>query len=132
MELPLDEEKIRAKEIAVTGFDRATVYVAGQRPEDSEQRTNADNEPLWDVFCTEQVGRQVTNFKVRIASATPPAIDGIGRIHFGGLRASTYADGNRNIVSFTADTFAVGEPPSVTRSTTGPEQPPTPAQKKAA
>lgn len=120
MDLPLDDEMVRAKQIAVTGFDRATVYVAGQASEDSKQRTNNDDVPLWDIFCTEQVGRQVTNFKVRIASATPPAIDGIDRIHFGGLRASTYADGNPNIVSFSADTFALGDAPSAARKASPP------------
>ncbi len=130
MELPLDDEMVQAKSLAVTGFDRATVYVAGQRPEDSKQRTNDDDVPLWDIFCTEQTGRNVTNFKVRIASLTPPAIDRIARIRFGGLRASTYPDGNRNIVSFNADTFALGDPPSTTRKT--PAQPPAPEAKKAA
>ncbi len=130
MELPLDDEEVQAKEFAVTGFDRATVYVAGQRPEDAKQRTNADDELLWDIFCTEQTGRNVTNFKVRIASPTPPAIDGIARIRFGGLRASTYPDGNRNIVSFNADTFALGDPPSAARKT--PARPPAPEAKKAA
>ena len=130
MDLPPDDEKLQAKEIAVTGFDRATVYVAGQRPEDSKQRTNPDDVPLWDIFCTEQVGRQVTNFKVRIASLTPPTIEGIARIRFGGLRCSTYADGNRNIVSFTADTFALGDAPSTARK--APAQPPAPEAKKAA
>ena len=33
MDLPLDDEKVQAKEFAVTGFDRATVYrrVSGLR-----------------------------------------------------------------------------------------------------
>ena len=135
MELPLDQEAIKNKRFAVTGMDRATVYVAGQAPEDSKQRTNRDDIPLWDIFCTEQDGRQVTNFKVRVASIQRPEIDGIARINFGGLRASTYPDGNRNVVSFTADTFALGDPPS----TSVPEPPApesthsrTPARKKAA
>ena len=130
MELPLDDEKVQAKEFAVTGFDRATVYVPGQKAEDAKQRTNDDDVLLWDIFCTEQTGRNVTNFKVRIASPTAPVIDGIARIRFGGLRASTYPDGNRNIVSFNTDTFALGDPPSAVRKT--PAQPPAPEGKKAA
>ena len=121
MEIPIDEDQLRAKQFAVTGFDRATEYVAGQAPEDAKQRTNADGVPLWEIFCTEQAGRRVTNFKVRIASVSPPAIEGISRIHFGGLRATIYPDRNRNMVSFTADTFALGDPPSAARKT-----PPTP------
>ena len=112
MDLPLDDEKVQAKQFAVTGVERATVYVPGQAPEDAKQRTNDDDVPLWDIFCTEQDGRRVTNFKVRIASAGVPVIEGIARIRFGGLRASTYPDGVRNVVTFTADTFALGDAPS--------------------
>ena len=122
MELPLNDEAFQAKNIAVTGFDRATVYVPGQAPEDAKQRTDRDDVPLWDIFCTEQVGRQVTNFKVRMASLAPPEIDGIFRIRFGGLKASTYPDGARNVVTFTADTFALGEAPSARRPSTPPAE----------
>ena len=129
MELPLDDKAWQDKEIAVTGWDRATVYVQGQPAELAQQRTNADGVPLWDIFCTVQDGRQPTNFKVRMASAQAPGIEGINRIRFGGFRASTYPDGNRNVVTFTADTFALGEAPSVARA----DKPPAPpADKKAA
>jgi hypothetical protein len=56
----------------------------------------------------------------------PPAIEGIARIRFGGFKASTYPDGARNVVTFTADTFALGEAPS-TRKAAAP-----PAERKAA
>ncbi|MEM9656489.1 MAG: hypothetical protein AAGA65_30715 [Actinomycetota bacterium] len=113
MELPLNDKAWQEMEIAVTGYDRATVYVPGQPPEFAQQRTDNDGVLLWDVFCTVHDGRRPTNFKVRLASAAEPGIDGIHRIRFGGLRASTYPDGSRNIVTFTADTFALGEAPSV-------------------
>ncbi len=117
MDLPLDDGATKEKRFAVTGSDRATEYVKGQAPEDAKQKTNREGVPLWDIFCTEQVGRQVTNFRVRVASLERPEIEEIGRIYFGGLRASTYADGNRNIVNFTADTFGLGDPPSTSRAT---------------
>ncbi len=126
MELPLDDQKMQEKEFAVTGFDRATVYVPGQLPDDAKQKTDADDVPLWDIFCTEQNGRRVTNFKVRMASVVPPAIEGIARIRFGGFKASTYPDGARNVVTFTADTFALGEGPSARKPGAAP------AERKAA
>ncbi len=128
MELPLDDKAWQDMAIAVTGYDRATVYVKGQPPELAQQKTNNDGVPLWDVFCTVQDRRQPTNFKVRMASASEPVIEGINRIRFGGLKASTYPDGNRNIVTFSADTFALGEAPSVTRA----DRPAATAEKKAA
>ena len=122
MELPLDDQAVQAMEFAVTGFDRATVYVPGQAPEDAKQRTNDEDVPLWDIFCTAQSGRRVTNFKVRLASQAPPAIEGIARIRFGGFKASTYPDGSRNVVTFTADTFALGEAPSARKPAAPPAE----------
>lgn len=112
MELPLDEKAWQELAIAVTGYDRATVYVPGQPPEFAQQRMDNNGVPLWDVFCTVQDGSRPTNFKVRLASVAEPKIEGIHRIRFGGLRASTYPDGPRNVVTFAADTFALGEAPS--------------------
>ena len=122
MELPLDDKAWQDLQIAVTGYDRATVYVPGQPADLAQQRTDNDGVPLWDVFCTIQNGRQPTNFKVRLASATEPKIDGINRIRFGGLRASTYPDGSRNVVTFAADTFALGEAPSTSRPAAAPSE----------
>jgi hypothetical protein len=135
MELPLDDRAWQDKEIAVTGWDRATVYVPGQPAEFAQQKTTGEGVPLWDIFCTVQEGRQATNFKVRIASVAEPGIEGVGRIRFGGFRASTYPDGPRNIVTFTADTFVVGDAPSARaqQSSGSSSQPPVPSgEKKAA
>jgi len=131
MDIPIDDKAWQEMQIAVTGFDRATVYVPGQAPDMAQQKVNNDGVPLWDVFCTVQDGRRTTNFKVRMASVAAPGIEGIDRIRFGGLKVSTYPDGPRNIVTFAADTFALGQAPSVTRAEGKPPAPPA-AEKKAA
>jgi hypothetical protein len=111
MDLLIGAEEFNDLGLLCQGVDPVRKYNEDLEPEDRKQQTTKDNVPLWDVSCTVKGGRGVTVFKVRVASPGEPVVVP-GLIRFGGLSASTYPDGSRNIVRFSADTFTQDPPPS--------------------
>ncbi|MEM9890959.1 MAG: hypothetical protein AAF962_08865 [Actinomycetota bacterium] len=100
--------------------DPVRKYNEDLAPEDRKQKLNPDNVPLWSIECSVKDGG-TTIFNVQMASTVEPEVSP-GLIRFGGLTASTYPDGRRNVVTFRADTFTQESAPSVKRTA-----PPVPA-----
>lgn len=108
--------------LLATGVVPVKKYNEDLTAEERKQRRSVDDVPLWDVLCSCRDGNRQAQLKVRIASRAEPEIDP-GLILFGGFEASTYPDGARNVVMFTADTFTQAAPPSTQRAASAPPPP---------
>ncbi len=113
--------------VTTDGFEPVKKYAEDTKFEDQQHRRDDSGRLLWDVLCsTKEMPRGTFKFKVRIASVNEPDIEP-GLIRFGGFEARTYPDGQRNVVTFAADTFTQTPPPSTKRTSSKASGPPPPS-----